>query len=396
MKGQPVEEFFDALRESLSGGAFVRLTLGKYRGDDPTLKNVYARRVQIKGEDNLSLTFRHHTQDLVRNSTTDEALAIVAALLGHDFLSGHLFTTGFDLQLDFNRKREPRLTRSRATFDTPPAAEHDRVKQRFVNAEGNVYLRALGVTDAEGRVRAGAGDKFKQINKFVETVAHLLESAGLKGKQDLTLVDMGAGKGYLTFAVYDYLRNTLGLQRASVVGVEARKELVELCNGVAREAGFEGLEFRQGLIRDYALGPVDVLVALHACDTATDEALHAGLAAGAAVLITAPCCHKELRPQIETPEVLGGMLRHGIMLERQAEMLTDTLRALLLEASGYQTRVFEFVTTEHTRKNTMIAAVRAGGKTDADAALRQFRELKEFYGVREQRLEKLLCAAGDS
>jgi len=390
MKAEPVEEFLSELRTSLAGGTFVRLTLAKPRGSDPTLKNVYVKLARIKGADHLSFTFRHDTRDLVKNHTVADGPELVAALLGRDFLSAHLFTTGFDLRLDFNRRREPRIVRGRATFDAPPAAEHDRVKHRFVSAEGNVYLRALGVTDADGRVRAGAGDKFKQINKFVETVAHLLEGAGLKDKQDLSLVDMGAGKGYLTFAVYDYLRNTLGL-RPSVVGVEARKELVELCNRVAREAGFEGLEFRQGLIGDYALGPVDVLVALHACDTATDEALHAGLAAGASVLITAPCCHKELRPQISPPAVLGGMLKHGILLERQAEMLTDTLRALLLEASGYQTRVFEFISTEHTRKNTMIAAVRREGTWNRDAALAEFRALKEFYGVREQRLERLLC-----
>ena len=391
MMREPVEEFLSALRESLSGGTFVRLTLAKPRGaSDPTLRNVYARLARIKGEDRLTLTFRHDTRDLVKNHAPEEGAGLIATLLGQDFLSGHLFTTGFDLQLDFNRRREPRLTRRPPTFDAPPPAAHDRRKQRLVNPEGSVYLRALVVTDASGQVRAGAGDKFRQINKFVETVAHLLEDAGLKGRETLSLVDMGAGKGYLTFAVYDYLRNTLGV-RASVVGVEARGELVELCNRVAGEAGFGGLEFRQGNIRDCEPGAVDVLVALHACDTATDEAIFKGIRAGAAVVITAPCCHKELRPQIEAPEVLGGMLRHGILLERQAEMLTDTLRALLLEASGYQTRVFEFVSTEHTRKNTMIAAVRREGAADDAAALAEFRALKEFYGIREQRLERLLC-----
>jgi hypothetical protein len=387
---EPVEEFLSALRESLSGGTFVRLTLAKPRGAaDPTLKNVYARLAHIRGEDHLTLTFRHDTRDLVKNYAPEEGVGVLASLLGRDFLSGHLFTTAFDLRLDFNRRREPRLARLAPTFDAPPPAEHDRRKQRLISTVDNVYLRALGVTDAAGQVRAGAGDKFRQINKFVETVAHLLEDAGLKGRESLSLVDMGAGKGYLTFAVYDYLRNTLGL-RASVVGVEARAELVELCNRVAREAGFEGLEFRQGLIQDYEPGPVDVLVALHACDTATDEAIYKGIGAGAAVVITAPCCHKELRPQIEAPEVLGGMLRHGILLERQAEMLTDTLRALLLEASGYQTRVFEFVSTEHTRKNTMIAAVRREGARTRGGALHEIEVLKSFYGVREQRLERML------
>jgi len=134
-----------------------------------------------------------------------------------------------------------------------------------------------------------------------------------------------------------------------------------------------------------------VLIALHACDTATDDAIHKGVEAGAALVVTAPCCHKEVRPQIVVPDQLRGVLRHGHLLEREAESVTDSLRALLLEAAGYRVKVFEFVSNEHTRKNTMIAAVRRGGGANNSAALEEFRALKEFYGIREQRLENLLC-----
>ncbi|HEX8335872.1 MAG TPA: methyltransferase, partial [Pyrinomonadaceae bacterium] len=192
-------------------------------------------------------------------------------------------------------------------------------------------------------------------------------------------------------ALYDYLNNVRGV-RASVAGVEARAELVGLCNEVARRAGFGGLEFRTGLIGDLGLPRADVLIALHACDTATDDAIHKGVAAGAALIVTAPCCHKEVRPQIVAPAQLRGVLRHGHLLEREAESVTDSLRALLLESAGYRVKVFEFVSNEHTRKNTMLAAVLRDGATDAEAALAEFRALKEFYGIREQRLEQLLCA----
>jgi hypothetical protein len=213
----------------------------------------------------------------------------------------------------------------------------------------------------------------------------------LAGREEISVVDMGAGKGYLTFAVYDYLANVLGL-RTSVKGVEARAELVALCNDIARRSGFERLSFQPGYIQEFELPRTDILIALHACDTATDDAIYKGIAAGASIIVTAPCCHKEVRPQIEAPRPLRGVLRHGHLLEREAESITDSLRALLLESAGYKVKVFEFISTEHTRKNTLIAAVRHGnaGALKKEEALSEYRALKEFYGIREQRLEKLL------
>ncbi|MBV9958875.1 MAG: methyltransferase, partial [Acidobacteria bacterium] len=196
-------------------------------------------------------------------------------------------------------------------------------------------------------------------------------------------------KGYLTFATYDYFNHVRGI-RARVTGVDAREELVSLCNDIARAAEFDGLEFRQGFIRETEVAEVDILIALHACNTATDEAMFKGIAAGAAIIICAPCCHQELRPQMVAPQVLRGVLRHGIMLEREAELATDGLRALLLEQHGYATKVFEFISTEHTQKNTMIVGVRREQTDDVEALARQVQELKNFYGIKEQHLETLL------
>jgi len=389
--GADLEQFVEALEASLAAGSFVKLTLAKPRASGADLKNVYVRLVRVRGREQLSFLSRYRTKDVVKNHPAGEGVGAVRALLGAEFLSGHLFTLERDLQIEWSRRGGSRLVARPPTFTEQPAPEHDRRKRRAVEPEGNVYLRALGVTNERGEVRPSMGDKFRQINRFVEVVGGLLASSALHDKADISVVDMGSGKGYLTFAVYDYL-NSAGGARADVTGVEARAELVELCNRVAREAGFERLRFVRGLIEEFEPPrPTDVLIALHACDTATDDALHKGVRAGASVIITAPCCHKELRPQIEAPAVLRGVLRHGILLEREAEAVTDSLRALLLEAAGYRVKVFEFISTEHTRKNTMIAAVREEGRGDREAALRQFRELKEFYGVREQRFEKLLC-----
>jgi len=388
------EEFFAALEESLEGVSFVKLTLAKHRGEDAGLKNVYVRPVTLKKGERLSFLYRYATRDEVKNFTVEEAARSLRGMLGPEFLSGHLFTSGEDLRLEFSRKGETRLVRGAPTFaEAAPAHEgHGRKKRRAIEAEGSVYLRGLGVTNERGEVRPAMGDKFRQINRFVEILAGLRASSPLANASELSVVDVGSGKGYLTFAVYDYLNNSAGV-RADVTGVEARPQLVELCNEVARRAGFERLRFKTGMAEDVEVGRADVLIALHACDTATDDAIYKGVAAGASVIVTAPCCHKELRPQIESPAALRGLLRHGIILEREAEGLTDSLRALLLEAAGYAVKVFEFVSTEHTRKNTMIAATLRS--TDADRervrALREYRELKEFYRIREQRLERLLC-----
>jgi SAM-dependent methyltransferase len=388
------EEFFDALGESLKVESFVKLTLAKYRGPATGLKNVYVRTVSLKKGERLSFLYRYATRDEVKNLTVEEGTHALRAMLGAEFLSGHLFTSSEDLRIELNRKGETRLARHAPTFSetTPTQAGHERKKRRAIEAAGNVYLRELGVTNERGEVRPAMGDKFRQINRFVEILAGLHASSPLARASELSVVDVGSGKGYLTFAVYDYLNNAAGV-RADVTGVEARPQLVELCNEVARRAGFERLRFKTGFVEDVEVESADVLIALHACDTATDDAIYKGVAACASLIITAPCCHKELRPQMQSPAALRGLLRHGILLEREAEALTDSLRALLLESAGYAVKVFEFVSTEHTRKNTMIAATRraSDAEVERERALREYRELKEFYRIREQRLERLLC-----
>jgi hypothetical protein len=212
------------------------------------------------------------------------------------------------------------------------------------------------------------------------------------------VVDFGSGKGYLTFAIHDYLRNTLGVN-ASVHGVELRADLVQLCSQAAQKLGLTGLSFSQGDVHGYAPESIDVMIALHACDVATDYAMDLGLRKGAAIIMCSPCCHKQLRPQLLTPHPLQPILQHGVHLGQEAEMLTDGLRALLLEACGYNTQVFEFISLEHTNKNKMILAVQRASTTSTAPTkqaevLGQVRKVKDFYGIREQCLETLLRASG--
>ena len=257
------------------------------------------------------------------------------------------------------------------------------------------YLKALGITNDAGRIRDKQQDKWRQINKFVEILAGLIDRSELNTRSSLKLVDMGSGKGYLTFAAYDYLVNVRGVD-AAMVGVEARPGLVSACNGIAEASGFENLKFIDGTIGSYETGDVDILIALHACNTATDDAIFKGIEAKAEIIIAVPCCHHELRSQIEPPAMLRGILKHGILLERVAETLTDGLRSLLLEREGYATKLFEFVAVEHTPKNNMLVATRTSRTVDSASIQREIDEIKAFYGIRHHHLEEMLSGERDS
>ena len=379
------------LREALVSASWVKLTLGAYRGAEAGLQNVFVRPIVLRAGPRLSFVYRYDTRDVTKNFEPDIALARIAAHLEADFDSGHFFTTAKSVQLDLPADG-PRLRTDRARHAQAPAAGHDRSKDRFVDPRSAMWLHALDVTTAEGRVRETMAGKFRQINRFVELLQHLLADAQLGDRPRLRLVDMGCGKGYLTFAAYDYLRGA-GWPDVEVVGIEARPELVALCERVAREEGLAGLRFETGTIADAAVANVDVLVALHACDTATDDAIAKGIAAGAAVIMVAPCCHRELRPHMRPPAVLAPALRHGILQARQAEFVTDSLRALLLERAGYSTKVFEFVAAEHTAMNLMIAGVKRRQERSKPGVERQIRELAAFYGIRSQQLARHLGVA---
>jgi len=206
---------------------------------------------------------------------------------------------------------------------------------------------------------------------------------------------MGSGKGYLTFAAYDHLVRTGSdsdrvQPDVSVTGVESRPYLVELCNQIARAGAYDGLNFVPSTIADFQADEIDILIALHACDTATDDALYKGIAGNASIIIAAPCCHHEIKAQMRSPELLAGILKHPVMHERTAETITDGLRSLLLEREGYKTKMFEFVSTEHTPKNNMLVATRAKQPADREKIQHQIDSLKSEFGIGSQRLDSLL------
>lgn len=378
-------EFITMLGLSLDQSHFVKVSLGNYQGDEKDLKSIIVKKVVIKREDKLSFTYRYKTRDIVKNYGLNEALDRIDAALA-DFYAATLFTTQADFILE-RRKDQYFLKQSAPTNKEPADTSHDRAKNRVIDAKDTSYLRHLNITDAKGTVYKNAQDKFRQINKYIEILAPLLPA-----KDTLSIADMGSGKGYLTFALYDYI--AAQGRAANVTGVEYRQDLVDLCNDIARQCGYTGLSFVQGKIEDYQASALDVLIALHACDTATDDAIAKGVKAGAELIVVAPCCHKQIRREMEKagpPDDLAFLLKHGTFLERQAEMTTDALRCLLLEQAGYSTKAFEFIMGEHTPKNVMIVATKTN-KTHAqiNAARTAFDNAKSFFGIGTHYLERAL------
>ena len=384
------------LASSLAAGDWQRLVLAKPQGAEPGLQRVVVRPLLLRGQDCLSFVYSHATRDITKNLPVAEGLVCIQALLGASFRNAHLHTARAETQLVLSKKGKGQLSsHALAQVQGVAPATHDREKQRWIDIN-RPFLVALGVTTAQHQLVPAMARKWKQINKFVEIFAHALDVSPLAQARQLHVVDFGTGKGYLTFALHDWLRHSRGLA-AKVRGIELRADLVEQGNRHIADLGLQGLQMQQGDVREFGKGgksePMDVMIALHACDTATDHAIHLGLQSGAQIILCSPCCHKQLRPQLLSPHPLRSVFQHGIHAEQQAEMVTDSLRALLLQAQGYDTQVFEFVALEHTRKNKMILAVKRALPLPAparDAVLAQVVELKQFFGVKEQCLETLL------
>jgi len=401
-----IDAFVAAVRAAIDDGSFESVVLAKSRaaGDEP--RTIRIRRIALKGEPALTFVASHATRDVTRNCAIEDGLAAIARHLDRSvapaFAHATLRTRAGDTQLLVGKKGNATLRPPRRALPSAPAsapataAPHDRARERRLPVE-LPFLVELGITDASHHVVAAMARKWRQIDKFLEVLDHAIDAlppellAAAAGERPLRVVDYGSGKGYLTFAVHSHLRRRFGVAPL-VTGVELRAELVDFCNGVAARSRCDGLTFVQGDLRSVAPEAMDVMIALHACDTATDHAIDLGVRAGAAILVCAPCCHRELRPQIARPRALTGLLRHGVHLGQEAEMVTDSMRALLLETCGYEASVFEFVSLEHTSKNKMILARRRDAAAPGDVRARaELAELKSFYGIRAQTLEALLA-----
>jgi len=376
--------FFDKLTQSIEQDNFVKVTLSKPAYKSDGLLNVYVRLVEIKGEQQLSFTYHYQTNDQVKNYTVKAAQQELNKLLNGKFKVAILFTLEEDFMVQISKKGKVSTRTSHPSFKNKPPKSHDKPKTK--RAKLGKYLTLLGVCDEQGVVIPKMADKFKQINKYLEIIEGLIKNTKLPNQAHI--VDMGSGKGYLTFALYDYLVNQRKID-VNITGIELRQELVDFCNETAKKCGFENLKFEAKPIEKYT-EKIDVLIALHACDTATDDAIYKGLNSKAELIITAPCCHKQIRQQQKGKEQESPILKYGIFKERQYEMVTDTMRALIMEKHQYNTKIFEFISNEHTRKNVMLVGTKSNKKPDTKSIEEKLESIKKDYNIEYHFLEKIL------
>lgn len=391
------DRFLVELNASLGDGTFVRLVVSAPTDEENQPAKILGRLVELKAGPHLSLTRRYASRDVVENVPVSEVADRIHPLVAVQFRNALLETTRKDWQLTRTKSGKERLVAHPPSSSETPSRLHDRSKQSILDVSANDWLHGLGVMDGDGKVRASMADKHAQINRYLEIITHLARECGWTDKERQpacpTLADMGSGKGYLTFGLWHLFRR-VWKRPVRVIGVEAREDLVKATNDLARKIGGEGLEFVAGTIGSVRLPGVDGLIALHACNTATDDAIRRGIQVGAMLIVVAPCCHKELRPQLGKPAPLAPVLAHGIMAGRMAEWATDGLRALFLEWAGYRTKMIEFVSSEHTPKNLMIAAIRQGKPFTDSRARERIEEFKAFFGVRTHALDPLLNELG--
>ena len=379
----PLEEFLAHVQASLAANSFRKLTLGKLRGELEGQKNVYIRLISLRDGIRLSFLHRYPDRDITKNHPVAEGVQIVRDWLGESSFAATLITPKTRTQLQFDRRGNSRIFSGIAEL-SEPNAQHDRKKNRKL--ENETFLSALGILNAEGAPRKEMGDKYRQIHHFIELLAPTILI--LPRGRPLRIVDLAAGKGYLTFAVYTFLKQEGFI--VDMVGIERRRSLVDFCNRVAKECGFNHLRFELGEIANSKLDGTDVVIALHACDTATDDAIYGGIASGAQIILVAPCCHKEVRPQLQPPPILAPLFQYGIQIDRMAESITDTLRSMYLEASGYETRIQEFISLDHTLKNLLIIASKQPDRGKSEQLFQKALEFEQLFGIRHQRLGDLL------
>ena len=338
------------------------------------------RKVQLKpflkgGESWVQLTWVYPKKVLHENLPAGEVPQRLAELLTHQFSQGLIRGSLHDYHLTSLGRLKIRTA--------PPSApapgavrSHDRQKTLLLREGDPIpFLVRLGVMTPQGQVKKDRYDKFRQLNKYLELIQTTLDR--LPRDRTVRIVDFGCGKAYLTFALYHELVERRGM-RAEIVGLDLKEDVIDYCSQVARDLGFTGLRFCKGDIRGYEeTETADLVVTLHACDTATDDAIVKALQWKAAGLLLVPCCQHELNKKLSCPS-LRPVLKHGILRERFAAIVTDAVRGQLLQACGYKVKIMEFIDLEHTPKNLMLEALRGGG--DPRSAWEEYRQLRETLG----------------
>ena len=374
----------------LAGESLIRAVFtGQQKGSAQSWVKVVVRPVELKGQIHLQFSYFDEKKDITKNYL-EEAEAKVNELLALPFRNIFIESAAGNLQVNVSKKGKALVNETKPLKETTDLA-HDRQKNKILTAENAApFLKAIGIMTEDGHIRADMQRKFKQINEFLRLVDET-HSLPAQSGQPIHVVDFGCGSGHLTFAMYFYLREILQLD-AHVTGVDIKRELIDQLQTKSEALGWSQLKFQTGYIADYEsdVRP-EVVLALHACDTATDDALAKGIGWGSKLIICAPCCQHELQEQMartELPDPLAPIFQHGIFFERMGDILTDTFRANILRIMGYRTDITEFIPIEHTGKNLMIRSVKTSPVGEA-RWVQEYRYLKSFWQLTPY-LEKIL------
>lgn len=372
------------LKEELLNETIIYVVLSNLRKkDEENFSKVNIKPVVIKEELKYQFTYEYKTRVIHKNLSPDETIDEVKSLMESIFKQAVIFSKGADYHVLISKKGKVSILKKKATKEEVDLS-HNRTKT-YILEDGVPcdFLIRLGVMTEKGKVVAKRYDKFRQINRFLEMVSDVIPK--IKTDGHLNIVDFGCGKSYLTFALYHYLVNILELD-INIVGLDLKEDVILFCNQVAEDLNYENLKFTYGDIKDFEeFQSVDMVVTLHACDTATDAALVKAINWNAQAILSVPCCQHELLNKVQNG-VMAPMLDHGIVKEKLASLVTDSLRANILEILGYNVQLLEFIDMEHTPKNILIRAIKGKSK-DNKSSIEKYLNFKNFWGLDQLYIE---------
>nr|WP_270514544.1 SAM-dependent methyltransferase [Coprococcus catus] len=379
-----IEELLKRVLTSL----LVDMVISGARGGGDFIK-IKVRPVMIR--DSLYFQVSRYTDKQVfhENMTAEDALETLSGWILHDFRQAQIRMQDEMVTVLVSKKGKATVKSKKAACIETQNLEHNRKKQ-YIIEEGTAvpFMIDLGVMTESGKIIRTRYDKYRQINRFLEFIEDILPE--LPNDRTVHIIDFGCGKSYLTFAMYYYLK-VLKHYDIRITGLDLKQKVIEDCQALADRYGYDGLQFLCGDIADYnGTDEVDMVVTLHACDTATDYALYKAVKWHASVILSVPCCQHELNRKMQC-ETLSGAFQYGLIKERTAALMTDAMRGQLLEMKGYKTQLLEFIDMEHTPKNILIRGVKSKGllpKAARKQQMENYQKCRDFFGA-ELTLEKL-------
>jgi len=391
------DKLFSLIQESIRSGILRGMVLSQpKRKAEGSVRRIDIRRVSIRDQDRFQWSQQSGTQVFHNNLNDAETLDRLMAVIGQQYRHVQIRTNEASWSGRFSKRGVCRLIREKAgSASDSPTNEHNRAR-RYLIPEGTPvpFLVETGIMTSSGKVRAKHYHKFRQINRYVEFIADVVDK--LPTDETIRIIDFGCGKSYLTFATHYYL-TSVAERQVDICGLDRRTDVIETCQGIACRLLLEGIHFEVGDISSHRTEQqVHLAISLHACDTATDDALAQAIEWKADVILAVPCCQHELHAEHDR-RALPMTMKHGILHERFCSLSTDAIRAEILETVGYQTQVVEFIDMEHTAKNLLIRAIRrpeASPSGDESSTSRELHRFHQLFGIPPLHLERTLQEKG--